>query len=66
MHQQSSTLLHPTVKEKMHSQENTLVDLDLRVEISEILSTQQGSIREYGRTDDRQADFGLKWIYHFF
>ena len=31
MHQQSLILLHPTVKEKMHSQENTLFDLDLQV-----------------------------------
>ena len=29
MHQQSLMLLHPTVKEKMHLQENTLFDLDL-------------------------------------
>ena len=29
MHQQSLILLHPTVKEKMHLQENTLFDLDL-------------------------------------
>ena len=28
MHQQSLTLLHPTVKEKMHLQENTLFDAD--------------------------------------
>ena len=28
MHQQSLILLHPTVKEKMHLQENTLFDLD--------------------------------------
>ena len=30
MHQQSLILLHPTVGEKMHLQENTLFDLDLR------------------------------------
>ena len=28
MHQQSLTLLHPTVKEKMHLQKNTLFDGD--------------------------------------
>ena len=31
MHQQSLILLHPTVKEKMHLQENTLFDRDLKV-----------------------------------
>ena len=31
MHQQSLMLLHPTVKEKIHLQENTLFDLDLGV-----------------------------------
>ena len=31
MHQQSLTLLHPTVKEKMHLQENTLFDIDFDV-----------------------------------
>ena len=56
MHQQSLMLLHPTVKEKMHLQENTLVDHDLRVEISEIFSTQQEFIREYGRADGRSTD----------
>ena len=38
MHQQSLILLHPTVKEKMHLQENTLFDgdfdLDLRVKVT--------------------------------
>ena len=34
MHQQSLILLHPTVKEKMHLQENILVDLDLRVKVT--------------------------------
>ena len=34
MHQQSKMLLHPTVKEKMHLQENTLFDLDLRVKVT--------------------------------
>ena len=38
MYQQSLTLLHPTVKEKMHLQENTLFDgdfdLDLRVKVT--------------------------------
>ena len=29
LHQQSLILLHPTVKEKMHLQENTLFELDL-------------------------------------
>ena len=33
MHWQSLTLLHPTVKEKMHLQENTLFDLDLQVKV---------------------------------
>ena len=31
MHQQSLILLHPTVKEQMHLQDNTLFDLDLWV-----------------------------------
>ena len=31
MNQQSLILLHPTVEEKMHLQENTLNDLDLQV-----------------------------------
>ena len=31
MHQQSLILLHPTVKENIHLQENTLFDLDLQV-----------------------------------
>ena len=39
MHQQSLILLHPTVKEKMHLQENTLFDsdfdLDLRVKVTQ-------------------------------
>ena len=34
MHQQSLKLLHPTVKEKMHLQENTLFDLDLWVKVT--------------------------------
>ena len=34
MHQQSLILLHPTVKEKMHLQENTLFDLDLWVKLT--------------------------------
>ena len=34
MHQQNLKLLHRTVKEKMHSQENTLFDLDLRVKVT--------------------------------
>ena len=34
MHQQSLILLHPTVKEMMHLQENTLFDLDLRVKVT--------------------------------
>ena len=34
MHQQSLMLLHPTVKEKMHLQENTLFDLDLGVKVT--------------------------------
>ena len=34
MHQQSLILLHPTVKEKMHLQENTLFDLDLWVKVA--------------------------------
>ena len=33
MHQQSLILLHPTVKENIHLQENTLFDLDLRVKV---------------------------------
>ena len=35
MHQQSLILLHPTVKEKMHLQENTLFDLDLWVKVTQ-------------------------------
>ena len=34
MRQQSLILLHPTVKEKIHLQENTLFDLDLRVKVT--------------------------------
>ena len=34
MHQQSLILLHSTVKEKMHLQENTLFDLDLWVKVT--------------------------------
>ena len=34
MHQQSLILVHPTVKEKMHLQENTLFNLDLRVKVT--------------------------------
>ena len=34
MHQQSLILLHPTVKEKMHLQKNTLVGLDLWVKVT--------------------------------
>ena len=34
MHQQSLVLLHRTVKEKMHLQENTLFDLDNRVKVT--------------------------------
>ena len=34
MRQQSLILLHPTVKEKIHLQENTLFDLDLRVKFT--------------------------------
>ena len=33
-HQQSLILLHPTVEEKMHLQENTLFDLDLWVKVT--------------------------------
>ena len=33
MHQQSLILIHPTVKEKMHLQENTLFDLDIQVKV---------------------------------
>ena len=35
MHQQSLILLHPTVKEKMHLQENTLFDFDLWVKVTQ-------------------------------
>ena len=35
MHQQSSMLLHPMVKEKMHLQENTLFDHDLGVKVTQ-------------------------------
>ena len=35
MHQQSLILLHPTVKEKMHLQVNTLFDLDLRTIVAQ-------------------------------
>ena len=35
MHQQSLMLLHPMVEEKMHLQENTLNDLDLRVKVTQ-------------------------------
>ena len=34
MHQQSLILLHPTVEEKMHLQENTLNDIDLQVKVT--------------------------------
>ena len=34
MHQQSLILLHPMVKEKMHLQEITLFDIDLRVKVT--------------------------------
>ena len=34
MHQQSFKLLHPTVKEKMHLQENTLFELDLGAKVT--------------------------------
>ena len=34
MHQLSLILLHPTVKEKMHLQENTLFDIDLGVKVT--------------------------------
>ena len=34
MYQQSLILLHPTVKEKMHLQENTLFALDLQVKVT--------------------------------
>ena len=34
MHQQSLILLHPTVKEKIHLQENTLVNIDLCVKVT--------------------------------
>ena len=33
MHWQGLILLHPVVKEKMHLQDNTLFDLDLRVKV---------------------------------
>ena len=35
MHQQSLILLNPTVKEKMHLQENTLFGLDLGVKVTQ-------------------------------
>ena len=35
MHQQSLILLHSTVKEKMHLQENTLFNLDLQVKVTQ-------------------------------
>ena len=34
MHQQSLILLHPTVREKMHLQEYTVFDFDLRVKVT--------------------------------
>ena len=34
MRQQSLILLHPRVKEKIHLQEKTLFDLDLRVKVT--------------------------------
>ena len=34
MHQQSLMLLHPTAKEKMQLQENTLFDLDFGVKVT--------------------------------
>ena len=34
MHQQSLILLHPTVKGKMHLQENLLYDIDHRVKVA--------------------------------
>ena len=39
MHQQILILLHPTVKEKMHLQENTLFDLDLHTKCCPLPST---------------------------
>ena len=36
MHQQRLILLHPTVEEKMHLQENSIFDLDLGVKITQI------------------------------
>ena len=38
MRQQSLILLHPTVKEKIHLQENTLSDLDLWVKVTRNVS----------------------------
>ena len=35
MHTQSLMVLHPMVKEKMHLQENSLFDLDLRVKVTQ-------------------------------
>ena len=35
LHQQNLILLHPTLKEKMHLQENTLFDLDLGVKVTQ-------------------------------
>ena len=35
MHKQSLILLHPTVEEKIHLQENTLNDLDLQVKFTQ-------------------------------
>ena len=40
MHQQSLKLLHPTVKEKMHLQENTLFENDLGFKI-------RGNVAQY-------------------
>ena len=35
MHQQSLILLHPTVREKMHLQDNTLFDIDPKVKVTQ-------------------------------
>ena len=35
MHQQSLILLHPTIMEKMHLQENALFGLDLQVKVTQ-------------------------------
>ena len=64
MYLQSLKLLQPMVTE-MHSQENTLFDLDLRKFRYFKVPNKGLFVSADGRTDIR-TDFGTKLIYHFF